>query len=212
MIMKKLQVKTNFSQLRKADLEITAQSIVAHMTGNEHFSALAPEVADVQAAHVAYAQALAASYNSGTAATAAKDARRKELEHALKVLGVKINLMAAGNRELLETTAFPLNDTTARQRLSNEPLEKIAGLDFEVRRGTGSVKVSVDELRGAVAYKYGYTPAPVTEDSVWNYVETTDHEYLFTGLTIGREYAFKVAGIGKHPERVYSDVMTSYAI
>src|SRR4051794_18265458 len=95
--METLRVQVNFSGQRDADLGTIGQTIVNHMTDNQSFRNLAADVALLQAAHIAYMQALGAAPKAGALARAIKDDRRRELEIALHDLGVKINLMAKGN-------------------------------------------------------------------------------------------------------------------
>src|SRR4051812_45141955 len=132
--METLRVQVNFQSQRDAELGNTGGTVVAHMTGNEAFSDLAPDVGMVQAAHVAYIQSLAAGPNPGAMANAIKAECRKALETSLHDLGVKINLKAKGNQPMLTTTGYPL-------------------VAFKGRKGRKDVEVTVGVRSAALVFK-----------------------------------------------------------
>lgn len=220
--MKKLQAKVNFSRLANGKLETEGQSIVVHMTGNEHFPELAADVALVQAAHVTYARALADAADGGKLARAKKDEAKAALSKALHDLGVKINLKAAGNEPVLVSTGYRLGTVGAGGRryadretgpdMKTDPLDKPGAIVFALFQGTGSVEAGIDPVDGAAAYLWQYTAYPEGEGSQWITVATTRNVFLFTGLSIGKQYCFKVAGIGYDPTPQFSDTAVSFAI
>lgn len=204
--MKKVQVQIDFKGLRDADLGNRGAAVVTSMTGNPHFPELAAELALVQAAHVSFAQAMADAAGGGKALTARKEESRLALEAALHDLGIRINLKAKGNAAVLETTGFPLVGGTARRSAAAKDLPvMVGGMKFTRYAHTGNIRARVERADAALAYKWQYTEAPVTEDSQWITVEVATSSWLFTGLTIGKFYAFRVAGLGKVPGLVWSD-------
>jgi hypothetical protein len=75
---------------------------------------------------------------------------------------------------------------------------------------TGTVQVSCNKITGARSYVFDVTPAPVTDASAWTSKFATSKVFLFDGLTPGKQYAFRMAGIGADPLLVYSDVLLRY--
>jgi hypothetical protein len=83
---------------------------------------------------------------------------------------------------------------------------------FKVENGpnSGSVKLSLDKIKGAKSYCFEYTPAPLTDSSVWLVRVVTARSHTIEGLVSGQQYAFRVSGIGADPTVVYSDVLTKF--
>jgi len=61
-------------------------------------------------------------------------------------------------------------------------------------------------------YEFEHTELPITPTSYWTKDTTKKRKYEKTGLDSGKQYAFRVAGAGSDPSRVYSDIITSYVL
>ena len=75
----------------------------------------------------------------------------------------------------------------------------------------GNVDLSLNPIKGANAYQFEYTDAPVTDASIWHTVTSTAAWITIPNLTSGKEFAFRVTAIGSDPTRVYSDVLIKRA-
>lgn len=109
---------------------------------------------------------------------------------------------------LLASSGFEL------QSASNASIGKLAKPEnFKaVAEGKGNVKLSLKKLYGAKIYVYEYTMAPHSETSIWQRLASSRSNTTVTGLQSGKEYAFRVYGVGSDPSRTSSDVITSFVL
>jgi hypothetical protein len=106
--MKPKKCITNFSGLRQSDLETTAQAVVRAMTGNVHFPDLGSEIAAGDTALSDYSASLANAKTGGAEAKSIKNKKKDNLLRALHVIAVRVNLAADGDKEMLDSSAIPL--------------------------------------------------------------------------------------------------------
>jgi hypothetical protein len=198
------KLRTGFVRYRNDTLDNKAREIIQGLTGNVNFASPEPPLADLEAALLAYQDALAQASKGGMERTAVKNERRKELEVLLKRLAVYVEDIARGNEAALLSSGFDLAKVP-------EPIGILARpAKVKVSSGPvpGSVKVIADGVPGADAYLFECTPAPHSEASVWDKQAGTARTFIFTNLIRAREYTFRVAGVGANPMRVYSDAVS----
>ena len=64
----------------------------------------------------------------------------------------------------------------------------------------------------AYFYEFEYTEMPLAPTPNWIQKTCTKRRLLLEGLTSGKQYAFRVAGAGSDPSRIYSEIATSYVL
>jgi hypothetical protein len=195
-----------FTRYGNDALDNKAREIVQGMTGNPHFPTPVPALADVQTALTIYQDALSQASKGGTEKTAIKNQRRRELETLLKRLGSYVEDTAQGNDVMLISSGFDL----AKLREPVGILQKPAKVKVISGPVPGSVKILAESVAGAESYLFEYTLVPPTEATVWNKEVSTSRTFTITNLLRGKEYIFRVAGVGAHPMRVYSDTVSMY--
>lgn len=201
-----LKVLIGFSELRDDDLDTKAANIVKSMTGNTNYTTPVPTLAVVQTTLTAYETALTAAQNGTPDKTAFKDQKRRDLEAVLKQLGTYVQLNCKNDLSILLSSGFEANKPATRVGV----LPKCENMKVENGPNSGTIKVSVDKMKGARSYRYETTPAPVTGQSVWNVNVGTASKFTIDGLISGQQYGFRVAGVGADPTIVYSDVITKF--
>ena len=110
-----------------------------------------------------------------------------------------MELVADGNRAVLETTGYDLVHDTAH---GAEPVTLPAPADLQVERGplSGALLVRVRALKGAGSYEVQLASADPAVETNWKagvLSKTATHIEL-KGLTPGTLYYVRVRGIGSH--------------
>lgn len=199
------KVLTNFSKLKNGDLLTKANHIVTSLTGNTNFTTPKPALADVTAAIKAYETALANANDGGKTFVTIKDAARATLENLLNTLALYVGLNSDGDILIMQSSGFDIKKAPAAVGVLAKP-----GNFSVVSAIKGAATPGIDKVYGANSYQFEYTDAPIAVASIWTVVPSTATSALITGLTSGKEYAFRVAGIGSATTRVYSDVITAF--
>lgn len=203
--MKKVKIVTSFMRLAQTKLLQKAQMILQCMTGNANFPTPTPDLETLGGVISAYAQVLA---NPGSKAnTALKNQLRSTLIALLNQLALYVQMNGNNDETILLSSGYSLGKT-------KQPVGVLAkASNFKaIPLYNCMIKLSNDKIFGADSYSYEYITAPVADDSVWTIVNSTKASTVITNLTSGRQYAFRVAGIGANPTIIYSDVITSYAL
>lgn len=201
-----MKVITSFYDLRDADLIPLAEQVVTRMTNNPSFTDPVVALADVSTAGDEFSKAFQKAQYGTPTDTLFKNEKRAQLEGLLNQLATYVNMKAKNNPVALSSTGFEL----AKERIALGPLPQPENLRLiPLSRG---IKISVKALKGAASYSIEYTETPVTDQSVWKFAVSKTASTLIDGLTSGREYAFKVCGIGSHASRTYTKIQTSYIL
>ncbi len=206
--MKKLIINTGFSKFTDAVLDVKADEIITKMTGNANFTTPIPPLAEVTLAKTEYASSLVKAANGTTNDTATKNQKRSVLEGVLGRLGLYVQLTANENEDALFSSGFDLQ----KQREFVGILPKPENLRSTPGSNIGSIKLVVNSIPGADSYLFEYTETPFTEKSVWQVIPSSKASINIDGLVSGKQYAFKVTGIGANPTTVFSDVVTSFVL
>ena len=156
----------------------------------------------------AFQQLLAQVDDGNKATTVLKNQKRDELTGLLNQLALYVQMTAPGDEAALLSSGFDL----AKPRQPIGILPKPETFRVEPAAMRGCLKVSVNKIKGANSYLFEYTTAPATPDSVWTDVVSSKTTVLIDNLTSGRQYVFRVAGIGADPTRVYSDEVSSFVL
>ena len=70
--------------------------------------------------------------------------------------------------------------------------------------------MQVKRVLGAKTYMYQYTRDPLTEDSQWETVYSTQCKKVITNLPLGVKYLFRMAAIGPRDQIVYTGILNRY--
>jgi hypothetical protein len=198
-------VLVDFSKQSDDELITNTEHIINSMKDNLNYPSPIPAVDVIITLKVEFSNAVVSAKFGGINLTAAKNQKRKALEEALKTLGLYVQINCKNDVSILLSSGF-----TAKK--DPEPIGILAKpANFRVEQGpnAGSLKLSLDAIKGANVYIYQMTNAPVTDQSKWE-IKVGKRNIIFNGLTQGKEYAFKVAGKGAVDEEVYSDVITHF--
>lgn len=199
------KVLINFSRYKDGDLLTKAHHIVTSITGNSHYPTPLPTLADVKASVEAYERALANAANGGRTLTTIKRQARSTLETLLCTLALYVQLEGDGDIPVILSSGFDVRKLRGTIGILAKPMD--CKLDATIK---GTVRIHVASVYGAYSYQFEYTETPVTDTSVWIIVSNTAASLFVTGLTSGKEYAFRVTGIGSNTTRVYSDVISVF--
>lgn len=199
--MKNPRLKTDFSRLSDADLEIKAQAIVSAMTNNPSFVTPNPTLDGISATITNYSMALSKAQTRDKAEIANKNTRRALLEGMLTLLAGYVIHTAATNEAALVSSGFDL----VKQPSNLPPIG--APENFSVINGVneGEVVCSVDRVIGAKSYIHEYTVDPITPTSEWAQQFTTTRKRTIANLTPGQKYWFRVAAVGPRNQVTYTN-------
>jgi len=200
---------TNYSRYRDAELEQKAQAVLDALSNNPRFPEPLPGFDQLPETLERYERAVAAAQiNEGKLEVMRKNEARRQLMGVLQTLAV--NIMARGPQDLetLLSTGFDLAKSPTPVGVLAKPT------NFRLKPGLqpGSVALDLDPVRGARAYLFQYTTAPVTAGSTWTSEVAPRSNTTIGGLASGQQYAFRVAGIGTNETRIFSDVLTTFVL
>ena len=201
--METVKVIYNFSKVKDDELDTKSQEIIKRMTGNANFPTPVPTLEKLTIDTKAYDDSLVALSSGGAEATARKNEARKELIQTLRLLGLYIQANCQNSETIALSSGFAVQKAPTPVGVLAKPE------NFEVINGpaSGSLEIRCKKIDRAKSYVFEVTPAPVTDASVWTPRYGTSRSYLFDDLKRGKEYAFRMAGIGTDPMLVYSDAL-----
>ncbi len=202
-----LKVKIGFKIYTDSGFYQKSEHIEQCMTGNPNFLTPTPTLLVLQAANVKYSGALAKAIDGTKQDTALKNQARAELEAILHDLGLYVQLNGKNDEAIILSSGFDIASTPTPIGV----LAKPENFTVETGKSKGCIDVSLNPVNGARSYQFEYTDTPVTPTSVWHVVTCTAAFVTITGLVSGKEYAFRVTGIGSDPTRVYSDAIDKIA-
>ena len=136
-----------------------------------------------------------------------KDAAQKAkevLENDLSELVDAVNLIANGDRELLNLTGFSLSKDT----LSNKVVGAIINFVADNGINGGEVLLSYDAQAAIKASAFAYTLGDGITNPNWQLKFTSQSTAVVTGLTPGTTVTFQVTAIGPHDQIVVSQMIT----
>ena len=203
------KIATNFARYRDGDLADKAQHILNCMNDNAAYPTPVPDLTDVQLLVTQYTTALANLGNTGKQGTLIKDQFRESLEELLNTLALYVQSTGGSNIVVLQSSGYDL------QKGKGGPigvLAKPANIKVVPGPVPGSIKFSLDTIVGANTYLYQYAETPVNGNTIWQSDYSSKSSYVIDDLTSGKEYAFRVCGIGTDPTLVFSDVITTYVL
>jgi len=202
--MAKSKIVTGFSRYRDPELDQKAKFIIDSMTDNPHFTDPVPAIADITTANDEYITARSNAETGDREAIAIKNQKREALEDLLNKLALYVEAHANDDEAVMLSSGFSLSKSRTPIGMLPKP-ENFSARPTE----KGMITLKLNPIAGADSYQYEYRLA---EDTQWTISVHTKSNILLTGLQSGKEYLFRVAGVGAAPERVYSDVLQSYVM
>jgi hypothetical protein len=199
------KVLITFKEYSNDELDNKTRDIITSMTANANFATPNPTLSTVQTALTEFQDAVAQASKGGVDKTALRRQKRKTLEDTLRGLAVYVN-STTDNEVILISSGFDLMKVPAKIG----QLEKPDGFKVENGVQPGSIKVLCNAVPGAGSYLAEYTLMPATDNSKWDREVSTARTITITGLQRGKEYAFRIAGVGAHTDRVFSDVISKF--
>jgi hypothetical protein len=193
-----------YSTLSGPNLSALGAGVVTAMTGNAYFPTPVPAIEDVQTSLTTYNSAAAAAASRDKNAVVAKTLARISLIETLQALARYCMAQANGDKQMLESTGFPLRKTPTQP-----PPEIPAPANMQVTDGPVpySIFVGVDGNKLYKSYSFQYTATdPSLPGSVWTSEFVTTSEYIFFNLTPDTRYWFRVVAVGTRKQVKFSDV------
>jgi hypothetical protein len=203
-VLNEASLSLGFGSLSGPNLASLAANIILAMTGNTYFPATQASIAELQNLLTAYNNLAAAAAGRDHNAVMAKMLSRIALVKNMQALGRYCMSVANGDRQMLESTEFPMN-----KRGTQPPPEIKWPRNLAVTDGPlpCSVHVSVDGDSMVKSYSFQYTMTdPETKGTVWTSEFSTISDYIFFDLQPGARYWFRVVVIGTRRQIKISDV------
>ena len=185
---------------------VKTSEVIKGVTNNSNFPAPSPALDQVEAARVAYSDALAACNSGDHQLVADKNEKRKVLENLLHDLGMYVNQVGKGDEKVLLSSGFDM----AKQAEPVGPLDAPENLQVHPGKSKGTVEVSCNRVAHASSYSIEYRNLTTPNGTATAFA--TKPKVLITGLTSGNQYAFRVVAVGADPQRNWSDEVNSFVL
>jgi hypothetical protein len=197
-----------FGVLSGPNLASLAASVIAAMSDNPFFpTPTVPAIADLQVLLNNYNTAAAAAASRDKNAVMAKRLARLSLIEGMQALARWCMSQANGDKQMLESTGFPLNKRGSQQTQPEIPTPT----NMQVTDGPVpySIYVSIDgnKLYKSVTFQYTTTD-PSLPGSVWTSEFVTTSEYIFFNLQPNTRHWFRVVVVGTRKQVKVSDIKT----
>jgi hypothetical protein len=188
------RVLLGFSNAPDHALEEMAGAVINNLFGNPLFPTPPVTKVALQAALTAFTAAIAAQMQGGTAATAAKNARRDDLIALLRQLAAYVQQITSTDLAGMLSSGFEAVSTNRAQKPLDTP--SILSIDNGI---SGQLLPKITTSANARAYEGRFAlAAPGQPQGPWQsaglYSNTRD--VALNGLTPGQIYAFQVRAIG----------------
>lgn len=174
------------------------------MIGNINFPNPDPAIEELISSHKEFMKSLA-YHDGGTTTTFEKNQKRTTLLDLLRSLGLYVQANCNNNLSIAVSSGFKVKKAREKRRILDKPQH------FKAEEGPypGSIKLSLDPVKGAIIYLYMWALAPVNENAVWEF-DLGKTRIIIENLIQGKEYAFKVAAKGSPRDKVFSDIITRF--
>lgn len=194
-----------FAGLSDAKLSQTTGFIITKVTGNPNFPTSDPSMATMQTALNEFDDSVDAALTRDTDAINIKNEKKEALIELLHLLTYYVLYTSKGNRAIAETSGLKF----AKESAPTPDITKPTNLKVIITNQVGVVKMSVDTVKGGVAYMHQYTTDATLK--TWNTHTCTKKQCTIEGLTPGVEYFWRVGVVGTKDQVMYSDVISRIA-
>jgi hypothetical protein len=200
------RVALNISNISDDALVMKVQSILSNMDENPNFPPPFPELEALKTTAAAFEHALASQRPGSREDTVRKNNARAILEQAFRLLGTAVEVKSNNDLATMLSSGFE----TRKNPAPYGRLEKPASLQIELTSRPGSVKLTTAKVAGASSYLFQYALVPVTDEGQWHTVASTARTKVIDDLEPGKQYIFRVAGVGADPTMVVSDAVIRF--
>jgi hypothetical protein len=134
-----------------------------------------------------------------------KNDLKEKLISLLRELGELVEKRSNGDELVLIRSGFLLNKPSREVTLQKPE-------DFEVLPGksNGQIILQIKRVKAAKAYIYQYTRDPLTDNSRWESITSTQRKIVISNLPLGVKFLFQVVVIGSRNQVAYSQVLQRY--
>jgi hypothetical protein len=204
------KVLINFASSKYTDeaLGTKTNNILDKVADNPVFQSAVRIIEELKIANTNYIAALAKVEGGSKEDTVIKNNCRKIVETLLKRLAGVVQTVSDGDEAIILSSGMDAN----KKPSTVGKLAKPDNLTVKPGGNKGAVTMMCDPVEYADFYEFEHTNLPITPTSIWTKDTTKKRKYEKTGLDSGKEYAFRVAGAGTDPSRVYSDIITSFIL
>jgi hypothetical protein len=201
----KRKINLNFKDIHDSDLNMVAHRVAEKMKDNEYFPDPGFLVIELNELCPQFNKAVAHVGSRDMEKIAHKNNLRGLLIKKLKEVGDFVIKEAKGAELPLISSGFPLI----------KPVDEIilgSPEDFKIMPGPkpGEIIMKVNRVKGARSYLYQWTPAPLTNESVWESIADTRCKKVISKLPLGVNYFFRMAAIGSRNQIIYTKPLSRY--
>ena len=182
-----------------AALVVSSGRVLAGMTGNQHYPAPVPALADVATARNAFIAAVNEAGN-GRGTTLTRSQRRTQLVALLRSLALYVQQTCNGDPLVLFGSGFPAHKPRQPTALLSAPV------NLRLARGklSGQLKARCNTVARAGSYQWRYATAAAP--TAWTLVDPTlAASFVFDGLVPGTVYVAQVRAVGTAGPSDWSD-------
>ncbi len=204
------QVKLEWYRRPVSDKLIKCSYIIDQMTANvATFATPNPTLADVEAAKDDLGAKAVAAEAGGHALTFAKNEAEKALDQLMSQLANYVQNISGGDAGIILQSGMDVR----KEPSPVPPPEQVQNLDGFPTRTQGEIQLNWTPLGNQYYYQVEMWVEDDAGDGFWDKIAVTSRsKYLVTGLTTGKVYRFRVAGIGRNDELgAYSQEASSVA-
>lgn len=201
----KKKLTLSFRKFKDPDLFNMAMLICQNLTDNEYFPEIEPMVTPIRETAEQFRSAITQAFMGDILKINIKNDYREKLIPLLRELGEYVEKKANGVDTVLFSSGFLMTK-------SREDVELQQPTEFRIQPGknNGEIIMQVKRVLGAKTYMYQYTRDPLTENSQWETVYSTQCKKVITNLPLGVNFLFRMAAIGARDQIVYTRILNRY--
>lgn len=189
------------------DLSKSVHNALTHEPGLSYFPLTSPTVSDLLTGIIANDDAL---NGDGTPTNVAlRRSTREALVLMMQRLAADLELKANGDLVKLAATGFSFKKTPVK---SQGPLAAPQNLRVKTTGTAGEAMAKVAAVALASGYEAQFTLDPMSGEWTPINLVTDSQKILFTGLSRGKDYYFRVRAIGANGPSGWSDVATMMVV
>jgi len=189
---------------RQDEIAIISQRVVENMESNEAFPDPPAALLKLKEALPGFQQALADALSGDKRMNSIKNDRKAIMLDLLQELVDYVTVTCKGNRTLILSSGFDVNEENARGSKQPPSIQKL-----EVELGPpGEAITRIKNVTGAIAFVHQFTTEPPNLHTLWFGEGSSLGSYTFKGLNSDKRYWFRVVAIGYFGLRGYSPIVT----
>lgn len=189
---------------RQDQIAITSQRVIEQMENNEDFPDPPAALLKLKELLPGFRQALVDAQGGDKILMSIKNDKKAIVLELLQQLADYVTVTCKGNRTLMLSSGFDVNDENGSGTKQPPSIEKL-----EVELGPpGEAITRIKYVTGAIAFVHQFTTEPPDLHTFWFGEGSSLGSYTFTGLSSDKRYWFRVVAIGYYGLRGYSPIVT----